>query len=84
LAQVREDFETKLSESLIKHWHSILFTNSKYINAGEYRKGTEPMQIISGAMGKEFVHYEAPPSTRVPAEMLLEAQQITQYLFDIF
>ncbi|MDR1543498.1 MAG: Fic family protein, partial [Prevotellaceae bacterium] len=28
----------------------------------------EPMQIVSGAMGKEKVHYEAPPSARVPQE----------------
>ena len=27
------------------------------------------MQIVSGAMGKEKVHYEAPPSEAVPAMM---------------
>ena len=69
MLQVREDFQTKLSENVIKYWHSMLFANSKYINAGEYRTGNEPMQIISGAMDKEIVHYEAPPSVRVPVEM---------------
>jgi Fic family protein len=69
MLQVREDYSEKLSEKLIKHWHSILFANSKYINSGEYRTGDEQMQIISGAMGKETVHYEAPPAMRVPAEM---------------
>ena len=69
MLQVREDYSKKLSEKLIKHWHSILFANSKYINSGEYRTGDEQMQIISGATGKEIVHYEAPTSKRVPAEM---------------
>jgi Fic family protein len=69
MLQIREDFEKKLSENLIKHWHSILFADSKYINAGKYRKGDEPMRIVSGTMGKEIVHYEAPPSSNMPAEM---------------
>jgi len=69
MLQVQEDCQNKLSENLIKHWHSMLFAGSKYINTGEYRKGEEPMQIISGAMGKEIVHYEAPPSSRIPTEM---------------
>ncbi|MCL1937417.1 MAG: DUF4172 domain-containing protein [Candidatus Azobacteroides sp.] len=69
MLQVRDDFQTKLSEKIIKNWHSILFADSKYINAGKYRKGDEPMQIISGSFGSEIVHYEAPPSVRVPAEM---------------
>ena len=69
MLQVRDDFQTELSERLIKHWHSILFAGSKYINAGEYRTSEEPMQIVSGTMGKETVHYEAPPSNRVPSEM---------------
>jgi Fic family protein len=69
MLQVRDDFQTELSESLVKHWHFLLFAGSKYIDAGKYRTDEEPMQIISGAMGKEIVHYEAPPSIRVPREM---------------
>jgi Fic family protein len=69
MLQVRDDFQTKLSEKIIKNWHSILFAGSKYVNAGKYRKGDEPMQIISGGFSREIVHYEAPPSVRVSAEM---------------
>ena len=69
MLEVRNSFQTKLSEKLIKGWHRILFANSKYINAGVYRKSEDPMQIISGAMGKEKVHFEAPPSSQVPQEM---------------
>ena len=69
MLQVRDDFRKKLSEKIIKNWHSILFADSKHVNAGKYRKGDEPMQILSGGIGREIVHYEAPPSVRVPAEM---------------
>jgi Fic family protein len=69
LVAVRDSFSEKLTESAIKQWHKLLFENSKHINAGKWRTGSEPMQIVSGAMGHEMVHYEAPPSYRVPVEM---------------
>ncbi len=69
ILEVRNDFRTKLSEKLIKHWHAVLFSNSKYTNSGVYRTSGEAMQIVSGAIGKEKVHFEAPPSLQVPQEM---------------
>lgn len=69
MLEVRNNFKTKLSEKLIKHWHGMLFSNSKYINAGAYRTSEEAMQIVSGASGKEKVHFEAPPSKQVSQEM---------------
>ena len=69
MLEVRNNFQEKLTEKMLKNWHAILFYNVKYINAGAYRKGEEAMQIISGALGKEKVHYEAPPSAQVPQEM---------------
>ena len=69
MLEVRNNFQEKLTEKMIKKWHAILFNNSKYIYAGSYRKGKEAMQIVSGVWGKEKVHYEAPPSAKVPQEM---------------
>lgn len=69
MLEVRNSYKEKLTEKLIKKWHRILFSNSKYINAGIYRKEKEPMQIVSGAIGREKVHFEAPPSEQVPLEM---------------
>ena len=69
MLEVRNNFNAKLTEKLIKEWHRMLFFNSKHINAGKYRIGEEQMQIVSGAFGKEKVHYEAPPSAAVPQEM---------------
>jgi len=69
MLEVRSNYREKLSEKLIKQWHEMLFSNSKYINSGVYRSGEEPMRIVSGAIGKEKIHFEAPPSKQVPQEM---------------
>lgn len=69
MLQVRENYQERLTEKTIKGWHQTLFNGSRYINAGVYRQGNEPMQIISGAMGKEIIHYEAPPSAVIAQEM---------------
>lgn len=69
MLQVRADYPQKLSEQLLKNWHSILMAEAKNINAGKWRKGKEAMQIISGKIGAVKVHYEAPPSGEVPATM---------------
>jgi len=69
MLDVQNNFQAKLTEKQIKQWHAMLFSNSKYINAGIYRTGKELMQIISSAIGKGKVHFEAPPSANVPQEM---------------
>ncbi len=69
LVKVREDFESDLTETMLFSWHQLLMSGNNYINAGQYRNHTEPMQVISGAIGKEEVHFEAPPSAQVDAEM---------------
>jgi Fic family protein len=62
-----------LTEERLCNWHAALFPTGRSgmipITVGGYRKGTEPMQVVSGAIGKETIHYEAPPSDRVQTEM---------------
>lgn len=62
-----------LSSERLFNWHAALFPTGRSgmypITVAEYRKGTEPMQVVSGALGKEKVHYEAPPSNEVPRMM---------------
>jgi len=52
-------------------WHAALFPSGYSgmykIEVGKYRSGD--MQVVSGAMGKEKVHYEAPKSDLLEAEM---------------
>lgn len=69
LIQVRDTYAQELSESQLKEWHTSLLGNKKNIHAGEYRKQTAPMQIISGSFTNPKIHYEAPPSAAVPSEM---------------
>jgi len=69
MVSVRDCYSEKLSESMIKQWHSILMEYSKHIIPGEYRIGKDSMQIVSGSFGKEIIHFEAPPSDQVPDEM---------------
>ncbi len=66
-------FRERLDDDRLHRWHSALFpggtTGIRRIAVGKYRTGDEPMQIVSGAVGREKVHYEAPPATLVPGEM---------------
>lgn len=50
-------------------WHAALFPTGRSgmykIAVGEWRSGDSPMQVVSGVMGSQKVHYEAPASDRV-------------------
>jgi Fic family protein len=48
------------------------------ITVGAYRSGDEPMLVVSGAMGKEKIHYEAPPSDRIADEVRLVVQRLKE------
>jgi len=55
-------------------WHAALFPTGRSgmykISVAEWRKDTTgPMQVVSGAMGKEKVHFQAPDSSFVEKEM---------------
>jgi len=55
-------------------WHAALFPTGhsglRKITVGGWRDDAGgPMQVVSGASGRETVHYEAPPAPRVAAEM---------------
>lgn len=65
--------DVPLSAERLFDWHAALFPLGRSgmykITVADWRKGEEPMQVVSGAMGHEKIHYEAPPSDRVPGEM---------------
>lgn len=62
-----------LTEERLFGWHAALFPLGRSgihrITVADWRKGEEPMQVVSGALGHEKVHYEAPASADVAAEM---------------
>lgn len=69
MVNVRENFKLPLSKEMLFSWHKMLMKGSRGINTGQWRTHSEPMQVVSGAYGKEKVHFEAPPSKQVPKEM---------------
>jgi len=62
-----------LTAERLCNWHAALLPTGRsgmcQITVASYRTGEEPMQVVSGAFGKEKVHYEAPPSSDVPSMM---------------
>lgn len=69
LMDARKTFREPLSHQKLFEWHTLLMANARDIEIGEYRTHPEPMQVVSGAVGKDKVHFEAPPSEQVPGEM---------------
>ncbi|QCX01344.1 Fic family protein [Aggregatimonas sangjinii] len=66
---IRKHFKAPLTEKILFGWHTMLMKGSKGIQVGQWRSHEEPMQIVSGAIGREVVHFEAPPSNTVSSEM---------------
>jgi Fic family protein len=62
-----------LGEDRLLRWHSALFPTGvsgiRRIAIGRYRDHVDAMQIVSGGLGKEVVHFTAPPSHDVRSEM---------------
>lgn len=69
MIDVRNTYDKPLTKEKLFSWHRMLLEDSEGIKLGAWRTHKEPMQVVSGAVGKETVHYEAPPSSRVPQEM---------------
>jgi Fic family protein len=77
LVDVMEDATRNFAEPLDKdrlcRWHAALFPTGasglRRIRVGGYRDHADPMQIVSGLTGREVVHYTAPPSSQMDAQM---------------
>ncbi len=66
---VRDHYSEPLSEKMLFKWHEALMIGDRRIKKGAWRTHKEPMQVVSGPIGKQKVHFEAPPSDQVPKEM---------------
>jgi Fic family protein len=73
MADATEQYKVPLTEERLCLWQAALFpggsANLRRIAVGRYRDHADAMQIVSGRLGREVVHYEAPPSAQVPQEM---------------
>ncbi len=67
-------YDQPLTTERLFAWHAALFptgrSGMRKIRVGAWRDDSEgPMQVVSGPMGKERVHFEAPAAQRVAREM---------------
>ncbi|WP_339608508.1 Fic family protein [uncultured Roseivirga sp.] len=70
MVDLYRNYEAPLTKETLCSWHEML-TNGRrdLIDIGRYRTHEDPMQIVSGHMGRPVIHFEAPPSKRVSQEM---------------
>lgn len=70
LAELYRSFAEPITDESLFEWHRMLMKGRMdLIDAGRYRTGKEPMQVVSGTREFPKVHFEAPPSSRVSKEM---------------
>jgi Fic family protein len=67
-------YDQPLTRERLFDWHAALFPTGRSgitrIRVGAWRDdATGPMEVVSGPMGKEHVHFEAPPAARLDEEM---------------
>jgi Fic family protein len=76
LLDATHNFDKTLTKERLFDWHNSLFPGdlnvSNRIITGNWRDdSTGPMQVVSGAMGKETIHYQAPKADVIEDEMSL-------------
>ncbi len=70
MVDLYRSFGDPLSEDMLFRWHRMVMAGGRELkDVGRYRTGAEPMQVVSRAMYESKVHFEAPPSSEVGAEM---------------
>jgi Fic family protein len=67
-------YDEEVTENRLKSWQAALFPNGfsgfYRIITGQYRDDKKgPMQVVSGPVGHEKVHYQAPAAEKLPPEM---------------
>jgi Fic family protein len=68
------DYSTRLTKKRLFDWHAALFPTGRIgmrrLEVGAWRTAESgPMQVVSGPMGREKVHFEAPEARRLESEM---------------
>lgn len=72
LLDATRGYAKPLTSERLKSWQAAFFPTGysgfSKIRVGKWR-GSEPMRVVSGPVGREKVHFEAPPGERVEKEM---------------
>ncbi len=67
-------YDEPLTDERLFNWHGAMFPTGRSglskINVAQWRNDQDgPMRVVSGAFGKEKVHYQAPAAINIPIEM---------------
>ena len=72
LLEATSTLDGPLTLATLNHWHQRLFAGGpdglRAIRIGELRDGA-PMQVLSGAIGRERLHFEAPPRDQLNEQL---------------
>mgnify|MGYP000921776632 CR=1 FL=1 len=70
MADLYRTYDQPLRHEALWAWQALLTTGrTDLADLGRYRTHQDAMQIVSGPVHRPVVHFEAPPSHRVPGEM---------------
>jgi Fic family protein len=70
MADLYRRYAEPLTDKILFDWHAMLMNGRRDVaDVGAYRTHADPMQIVSGTLHAPRVHFEAPPSDCVSAEM---------------
>lgn len=73
LVDATRNYSKPLTAERLKSWQAALFPTGYSglfrIQIGEWRTSTDPMQVVSGGIAQERVHFEAVPSLSLEKEM---------------
>ncbi len=71
MLDVQHTFKDALTAETLCKWHALLLAHvsAQKLTIGAWRTHLDAMLIVSGMYGKMKIHFEAPPSAKVPAEM---------------
>ena len=70
MVDVHRSHREPLTHEKLGLWHEMVTRGRTDLRKrGGYRSNPEPMRVVSGPIHNPIVHYEAPPSSRVPREM---------------
>jgi Fic family protein len=72
LLDATKNHDEPLTQKRLFGWQAALFPTGysgiHKIKVGKWR-GDKPMRVVSGPIGHENIHFEAPPSDRIPVEI---------------
>lgn len=74
MVDATQNASKKLTKKRLFSWHAVLFqtgrSGMRRITVGDWRNDTTgPMQVVSGYVGREKVHFEAPSADLLKKEM---------------